>query len=117
MRFQIQGNRISVGEELRDYLDLRLRFALSRFQHRIRSVAVGLKDLNGPRGGVDKHCRIRVELIPSGSVTVAETDADLRAAIAHAAERAGRTVRRKLERVHHDKTSGPGMSPRDSELP
>lgn len=113
MRLLVHDKKCAIDEELREYLELRLRFALSRFQHRIGKVTVHLKDLNGPRGGVDKQCRIAVGLVPNGSVTIEETDADVMRAIAHAAERAGRTVRRELERWRDSRVSGPGMSPRE----
>ncbi len=38
----------------------RLRFALRRFSHMVRRVEFCLTDLNGPKGGVDKRCRVRL---------------------------------------------------------
>ncbi len=81
------------------YTERRLRFALGRFGTRIRQIMVRIADLNGPRGGVDKQCRITVDVRPFGTVILEETDADLYRAIDRAAHRVSQSVRRELERL------------------
>jgi len=76
----------------------RLEFALGRFTGRVRSLRVTLKDLNGPRGGVDKHCQIAIRLErPARVIVIEDLDAEPEAAISRAAERAARTVRRVVD--------------------
>lgn len=112
MRLVIQPRKLTLDESLRASLELRMRFALSRFNQRIRDVVVTLEDMNGPRGGVDKRCQVVVQLSPRGRVAIDEREANFESAIAHAAERAGRAVGRELARRRSTWTSGPGMSPR-----
>jgi len=69
-----------------------------RFEDRIRLVIVRLLDVNGPRGGIDKQCRIKLELIPSGNLVIHEASADLAAAIDRGADRIGHAISRKLHR-------------------
>jgi hypothetical protein len=65
---------------------------------RVRSLHVSLKDLNGPRGGLDKHCRIAIRLERPGRLIVIEdVDAEPEAAISRAAERASRAVTRAID--------------------
>ena len=73
-------------------------FALGRFSSRIRRVSVIFSDVNGDRGGCDKHCRLRIALIPSGEVVVEDTDPSVATVVTNAAERAARSVSRALER-------------------
>ena len=86
-------------------IDRRARFALGRFAHQIRRAEVVLSDVNGPRGGPDKHCRVRVVLAASSPVVVEITDVDPIAAVSRAVERAARHVgdgikrRRDLQRL------------------
>lgn len=76
----------------------RLEFALGRFTGRVRSLRVTLKDLNGPRGGHDKHCRIAIRLDRPGRLIVIEDlDAEPEVAISRAAERAARAVTRAVD--------------------
>jgi len=87
-----------VSEALRAHVERRLHFALGRFGGRVRQATVRLSDLNGPRGGVDKACRIAVRLPASPDLVVEDADGDLYVAIDRAAERAGRSVGRHLAR-------------------
>ena len=100
MRVSVSGHRVKVTAGLREYIDRRLYFALGRFGPAIDHVSVHVGDVNGPRGGVDKHCQIVVKLRASGSnrIAIDDTDEDLRAAVTQASNRAGRTVARAIER-------------------
>ncbi len=57
-----------------------------------------LSDENGPRGGEDKRCRVRVGVDGPQDVVVEDVESDLYIAIDRAADRAGRVVARRLER-------------------
>ena len=59
-----------------------------------------LSDINGPRGGEDKRCQLQVSLAGLPDVVVEDTEADLYFAIDRAADRVGRSVMRKLDRMH-----------------
>lgn len=76
-----------------------LYFALGRFATKIEHVGVRLSDVNGPRGGVDKECRVRIRLHGLRVVLVTDVDAELRAAVDRACERAGRAVARRVDRL------------------
>jgi ribosome-associated translation inhibitor RaiA len=83
-------------ESLRRHAERRLSFALGRLDRRVGAVTVRLSDLNGPRGGIDKECRIHMRLPRRATLVVRCTEADAHTAISLAAERAGRAVARKL---------------------
>ena len=106
MRLSVSGDRVNVGPPLREYIDRHLSFALGRFGPAIDYVDVRLGDTNGPRGGVDKRCRIVVKLRAAGSTRIAVDDVDesLSAAIARATARVGRTVARTLDRKRGKRT-------------
>lgn len=84
--------------ELRPVVERRLRFALSRFEPRILSVDLTLRDVNGPRGGLDRYCRLVVRLSwPKSRIVVEAQDLSLESSVSRCAERAARTVARALE--------------------
>jgi ribosome-associated translation inhibitor RaiA len=97
MQLEIRA-RLGMSEGLRSTIERRMAFALGRFGARIAGVTVWLSDVNGPRGGVDKRCRVQVALASGPAVRVEDADADLYAAIGRAAERVGRAVARDLAR-------------------
>lgn len=98
MRLCVRSKNVRLSEEWHDYLHARLTFALARFDHRILDTTAMLLDLNGPKGGVDKQCRLVVRLRPRGKVTIEQSASDFVAAIALAANRASYAVRRALRR-------------------
>jgi len=59
---------------------------------------VSLSGINGPRGVIEKRCCIRVRLKKNVDVMIDDTESDLYAAIDRAANRAGRSVARRLAR-------------------
>ena len=103
MQVQIRCHGIEVSEELNEQLLRRIHFALGRFASNIRSIGVHLTDTNGPRGGPDKECRVLVNTRSGDPVVIQELNVDIHAAVARAAERAGRAVDRQLSlrRVGH----------------
>ena len=98
MQLEMRGVNYDLDDVLKGHIERRLRFALGRFAARIRRLTVRLTDVNGPRRGIDKRCRIAVALVPLGVVMVEGSGDDPFALIADAAKRVGRAVRRELER-------------------
>jgi putative sigma-54 modulation protein len=98
MRVELRGRGVEATTELRERVERRLLFAVGRFGDRVHGVSVRLLDANGPRGGVDKACRVRAHMRPTGSVVVEERDPELHAAIDRAMDRIGRSVAREIER-------------------
>jgi CBS domain-containing protein len=94
----------SVGPVLdiaeRESIRRKLGRKLGKFALDIERTSVRVEDVNGPRGGVDKLCRIKVVLSGLPSVVVEEQDHDLRTAIDGALGRAERAVRRAIEKRH-----------------
>jgi putative sigma-54 modulation protein len=99
MKIHVRSRQVEVDDTVRAHIERRLQFSLGRFSQRIRRVTVQIVDINGPRGGEDKVCRIEVRLPPTGSVFVEDMDADLHAAIDRAADRAARSVSRAIKRT------------------
>lgn len=99
MQIDIKARGFRLTEGLRARAERRLRFALGAASGRVHSVVVRLADENGPRGGVDKRCTIRADLPGTPSVIVEQQETDLYVAIDRAADRAGRAVSRRLERL------------------
>ena len=98
MRIEFRGLKSAATEEFRGHAERRLWFALGRFAHRIDRVSVHIGDTNGPKGGLDKQCRVRARLIRGREVLVGDEDADWRVLIDCASARLGRSVARVLER-------------------
>jgi len=99
MELDVRGRHLQVSGALRAHLAKRLAFALGRISHRIGRVRVRIEDVNGPKGGVDKRCRVAVRGDSGWVVMIEEWDSDAYAAVDRAAGRAGRAVQRTLGRM------------------
>ena len=82
----------------RDYIRRKLGMQLGKFAESIERVSVRVEDVNGPRGGVDQMCRIKVVLSGLPSVVFEAQDTALHAAIDRAIKGTERAVRRSVGR-------------------
>jgi putative sigma-54 modulation protein len=103
MRLDIHHQGVEWSEEVRRHVERRLRFALERFEPRLMRAAVHVSDENGPRGGIDKRCRVLLRLRRHGELIVEVDDADLLAAVDRAADRAAHALVRELDRRRADR--------------
>jgi ribosome-associated translation inhibitor RaiA len=87
-----------IDAEDRAYLRRKLGAKLGKFARAVERVTVRVRDVNGPRGGVDKACTIKVVLTGLPSVVVEQQHASLQAAMDAALQRTERAVRRSVER-------------------
>lgn len=104
----------SVGTALdradRDYLRRKLGRKLGKFATAIERTSVRIEDVNGPRGGVDKRCDIKVVLGGVPSVVVSERHHSLQAAMDRALDRTERAVRRALQRRRTKSVRAPRLT-------
>ena len=68
MELSIKSHGLDLSDPLKAYTARRLRFSLGPFVTQLDGVEVRLGDVNGPRGGIDKRCAIKVMLRRFGVV-------------------------------------------------
>lgn len=114
MNIAIQSSGLVLTEGLRAYVHRRLKTSLGWAL--TRRLAVWLSDINGPRGGRDKRCKIQISLDHGKTIVIEDTEEDLYAAIDLAADRADRALARQMARTRkftHDKAAT--LAPTDEE--
>jgi ribosome-associated translation inhibitor RaiA len=94
-------SRDPAGIQLRDLAERRVRFVMRRMKWLIPRARIRLSDVNGPRGGEDKSCRLEIKTDHIGMVAVTTTAQDWRVALDHALVRASRMLLRNLKRTHN----------------
>lgn len=100
VRVSVTSSIEQLGPSARDSIRTLLSSALARFNSRIEQVSVLVIDENGPRGGVDKICRVAVRMLGLGTVVTTARHGKFMAAVSEAAGRARRIVITKLKRPH-----------------
>ncbi|HVJ89587.1 MAG TPA: HPF/RaiA family ribosome-associated protein [Labilithrix sp.] len=111
---ELRSSNVPISLALRDHVTRRVDFAIRRFAHRVERVVVRITDLNGPKGGLDKRCRIVARLSPARSVVVEATDADAYVAVSQAAIRLDERVSRALARCRQRASSKADFEPASS---
>ena len=98
MPIHIRAAQAQFGSHATDYVQRKLCAKLARFGSSIERISVRVKDLNGPRGGVDQLCRIKVVMRGQASVIFESRESSMNAAVDVALAGAQRAVRRMTER-------------------
>jgi hypothetical protein len=80
------------AQALRELAEQRVRFSMRRLSWLVPKAKVHLRDLNGPRGGVDKQCQIELLTTSGQPVVVSSTARDWRSALERALARASRAL-------------------------
>ena len=94
----IRAPQVDLGAIERDYIRRKLGRRLGKYAGSIARVSVRIADVNGPRGGVDQACRIKIVLRGLPSVVFEGRNESLNAAVDAALSGAQRAVRRTVER-------------------
>jgi len=97
---------VAIGEEDREIIARKLGMKLGKFAASIERITVRLSDANGPKGGRDQVCQIKVVLSGLPSVVVEERASAVHTAIDRAMKGTALAIRRSLQRrrlkvLHH----------------
>lgn len=88
----------ALDTEDREHIARKLGMRLAKFASSIERVSVRVSDVNGPKGGVDHKCLIKVTLSGLPSVVVERQDSALQRAVNTAITATGPAVRRSVQR-------------------
>jgi ribosome-associated translation inhibitor RaiA len=77
MRIDIHSSKFALTESLRSHIERRVQFALSWAYHKLPHIHLRLDDVNGPKGGVDKVCRIQIPVVGGKPVVIEEIQTDM----------------------------------------
>lgn len=103
MKLVLKFHSVPRHPELVEHVRHRASFEMGRFARRLVRLDVTLADENGPRGGLDKTCRIAARLRDLAPVVISTTDSCERDAVNRSFQRLRRTVARALERGREDR--------------
>jgi hypothetical protein len=102
----IRVNGVELEDDDRDNIARKLGMKLGKFASSIERITVRLSDANGPKGGRDQVCQIKVVLSGLPSIVVEERAPALHAATERAMKATALAVRRSVQRrrlkaLHH----------------
>ena len=98
MNITIQCSRPQPDAQTHQYIQYRLGFAFARTRQFIQSIEVTLTDINGPKGGIDQQCKVRVKPMAFASIVITERQSEIRHAIDRCITRASRNFVQQMKR-------------------
>ncbi len=99
MQVDVHSKDVRLTRSLKRFVERKMQTALGRFDASVDWVKVQISDINGPRGGEDIRCRVLAHVSGGRTLAIDETKSEPFAAVAHAAERLGRSVARRVDRL------------------
>jgi ribosome-associated translation inhibitor RaiA len=107
----VRTSGVQLSPALQKKIQGRLNRRLGKFAPHIERVTVRFEDQNGPRGGVDTVCRIKVVLSGLASVVTNQKASGAVEAFNRADDQAARAVKRAVERGQARGTVGRKVAP------
>ena len=98
MQVTIRARHLLLTPEMHSEIRHRIYVAFARISASIRSLDITLADINGPKGGADKQCRLRIRGVGMTKIVVEQVGVDTLATVSSAAERAEQVVLREMAR-------------------
>jgi hypothetical protein len=104
-------SRIPLDDATREMVRVRLGRRLGSYALHVQRATVRFEDVNGPRGGIDVACRVKIVLDGLPSIVVEKRAPQAIDAVVPAAEAVRRALRRTLQRAGH--TSSRNRKPKE----
>lgn len=98
MQLGINDRQGGMNEEVSLKANRLLRFSLSRFGGVVSHVKTTFLDVNGPKGGIDKRCRITVKMKTSGLLVAQSDGVDYLEALSVCLDKITRVIRREIDK-------------------
>jgi len=101
MQFCIHVHGIDLTERTKRHAYEKLELALDRLEQSVTCITVYLSDTNGPiLGGIDKSCRIVVQIDNQESLILEDCDASVQVVIDRITDRLGVAASQRFESLH-----------------
>jgi hypothetical protein len=98
MDINVSAHGLRLDPDTDGFVRSQIRAALQRFEDQVVAADVFLKDVNGPKGGIDKQALVRVRLRNRQVIAIEIARTELRAAVVVSARKAKRAVRRSVKK-------------------
>ena len=108
MNILIESSRSGEAQVWRQQVEQRVRLALRRLQGQVQQARISLRDINGPRGGVDKQCQILLTTADHGQLIIVSRAEHVQGALNQALQRTTHTLTRLWQRKRRP-TRQPGL--------
>ncbi|MGK0499617.1 MAG: hypothetical protein ACJAYG_001259 [Oceanicoccus sp.] len=98
MKLVIHSKDVESEPDLSTYIEYRMGFAFARTRRLIKAVVIAITDINGPKGGVDKQCKVIIKSYGLSDIVITERQSEIKSAIDRGITRASRNFVQQMKR-------------------
>ncbi len=98
MRLYINDKNSLLGNTAVSRIESRTRLAFDKFRNDVRAIVITVEDINGPRGGIDRVCKVLVKLRSRKELFVSDKNSSVSSVVSSAIDRVTRAVRKTVDR-------------------
>ncbi|MDP3700645.1 MAG: HPF/RaiA family ribosome-associated protein [Hylemonella sp.] len=98
MQIRVETVHDDLASDARERVEARVRFVMRRMRAQVMQVHVRLRDINGPRGGIDQSCQITLATDQHGTLVVHAIERQAMGALELALKRASGALVRAWQR-------------------
>ena len=98
MELTVTNLNIDLCHENRSLIRQKTRQTFNKVCHSVQRIKVIINDINGPKGGKDKHCRVIIYAKGMPDIIITDNQTTVMAAVNIALSRARVTLLRKVKR-------------------
>ena len=98
MNITIKSRHVSLSSRARLAMQSRVKSSLESMDHYIRHVTITLEDVNGPKGGEDMTCKVKLSLLGLEPVFVSSLESNSQGAFHVALSSAVGVLKKRLAR-------------------
>ena len=115
MRVQLETQNVTIPQHARGNLSTRVERAMSHMRQKIVSLHLSLRDVNGAKGGRDKQCTVRAQLVDGGEIVVVSRDHGVRKGMFTALRKCKKLVGSELKKRRQQSRRRTAMTARPIE--
>jgi putative sigma-54 modulation protein len=99
MQIEIYAHGVELSDSLTNHIKRRIEFALSRFRDLVQKVVIYVADENGPKGGMDKSCLVRIKTDERSELVIKDTESNIHLAVNRAISRSKHSLSRHIQKT------------------
>ena len=109
MKIEIQTKQLKLGQTFKNNIKVKIRKLFQHSSDQVHRISVMVADINGPKGGEDKVCKVNISVGGGQDILVSAREASAYKAVTQAIRKASSTLsrqRQKARNIRHISLSG-----------
>lgn len=103
MKIDIQAKQLKLGQTFKQNVKVKIRRLFQHNSEEVNRIDITLADVNGPKGGEDKVCKVNVSVGGGKNILVSAREASAYKAVTLAVKKASATLSRQRQKAREIK--------------